>query len=192
VPALRPPAPAPGEEQSISLALVNTELTSRGAAVDLLADGRALVRWLRARTLPAPAASAITDDDLARMRELRQAVRAVLVARVERTRPPRSALGALNDAVALAPAVPRLSWGAEGPRREVTWPLDAAPLDVASAAIATDAVTSVFGRTGERMRACRAHGCRRLFIQDHGRRQWCCSACGDRVRFARHYRRMHS
>jgi predicted RNA-binding Zn ribbon-like protein len=191
VPALSPPAPAPGEEQSVALSLVNTELTSRGVAVDLLADARALARWLRARSLPAPAASAITDDDLARIRELRQAVRAVLVARVERTRPRCSSLGTLNDAVARAPQVPRLSWGAEGPRREATWPPQFAPLDVASAAIAADAVAAVFGRTGERLRACRAHGCRRLFIQDHGRRQWCCSACGDRVRFARHYRRMH-
>jgi predicted RNA-binding Zn ribbon-like protein len=192
VPALRPPAPAPGEEQSIALALVNTELTLRGVAVDLLADAGALARWLRARSLPAPAVSAITDDELARMSELREAVRAILVARVERTRPPRSALAALNDAVARAPQILRLNWGAEGPRREATWPPHTPPLDVACAAVATDAMTSVFGRTGERLRACRAHGCRRLFIQDHGRRQWCCSACGDRVRFARHYRRTHA
>jgi predicted RNA-binding Zn ribbon-like protein len=39
------------------------------------------------------------------------------------------------------------------------------------------------------LRACYAPGCVLYFVQDHPRREWCSTACGNRVRAARHYRR---
>ena len=64
-------------------------------------------------------------------------------------------------------------------------------LDIALAAIAQDAIATLIGETGPGLRACEAHGCIRLFIQEHARRRWCSTTCGDRVRVARHYRKVH-
>jgi predicted RNA-binding Zn ribbon-like protein len=185
------PSPAPGEARSIALALVNTELWPRGQAIDLLADGRTLARLLRDRGLPAPPATAIGEAELARVHALRAAIRAVFTARAGGARAPRAAVDEVNRAAALAPRTPRLVWGPDGPRQATTWPADAGPLEIALAWIAGDAIETVRGASGERLRTCDAHGCDRLFIQDHGRRRWCSRTCGDRVRFARHYRRTH-
>jgi hypothetical protein len=40
-----------------------------------------------------------------------------------------------------------------------------------------------------RLRACQAPGCVLYFVKDHPRREWCSTACGNRARAARHYRR---
>jgi predicted RNA-binding Zn ribbon-like protein len=186
-----PYSPAPGEDRSVALALVNTELSPRGEAIDLLPDGPALARWLRAHGLPAPPPASIGDDEVDRARGLRTAVRAVFAARAAGARAPRSAVAEINRAAALAPRVARLVWGPRGPRWATTWPAVAPPLEIALARLADDAIATVVGATGERLRACEAHGCNRLFIQDHGRRRWCSRTCGDRVRFARHYRKTH-
>ena len=39
------------------------------------------------------------------------------------------------------------------------------------------------------LRACHAPGCVLYFLKDHPRREWCSTACGNRARAARHYRR---
>jgi predicted RNA-binding Zn ribbon-like protein len=186
------PSPAPGEDRSVALALVNTEVAQRGEPVDLIGDGDALAEWLHRHELPAPRPSAIGDPGVARMRSLRTAIRALFTARTAGTRAPRSALAEINRAASLTPRVPRLTWDENGPRRATSWPADAEPFEIALATIADDAIATVLGATGERLRACEAHGCTRLFIQDHGRRRWCSRTCGDRVRFARHYRRTHA
>jgi predicted RNA-binding Zn ribbon-like protein len=186
------PSSAPGEDRSVALALANTELSPRGHTLELLPDGPALARWLRAHHLPAPPAAAIGEPDLDRVRALRTAIRDVFAARAGRVRAPHTAVSAVNRAAALTPRVPRLVWGAAGPRDEPSWPGAPDPLEIALATIAADAIATVLGTTGERLRACEAHGCNRLFIQDHGRRRWCSRTCGDRVRFARHYQRTHA
>lgn len=185
------PAPAPGEAQSLALALVNTQILSRGEEVDLLPDAQALRTWLRAHDLAAPAASSIGEPQLQSFRALRSAVRDVFLSRLNGTPARRSALTTINDAAAASPSVPRLSWSADGP--DVTTDSDpkAPALDVARATIAGSAIDTVMGEQGDRLRTCDAHNCIRLFIQDHGRRQWCSKGCGDRVRFARYYRKSH-
>ena len=40
-------------------------------------------------------------------------------------------------------------------------------------------------------RATHAPGCVLYFVQDHPRREWCSTACGNRARVARHYDRHH-
>lgn len=39
------------------------------------------------------------------------------------------------------------------------------------------------------LRACHAPGCVLYFVQQHARREWCSPECGNRVRVARHYAR---
>jgi predicted RNA-binding Zn ribbon-like protein len=185
------PTPAPGEERSIALALVNTELSPGGDPLDLLAQPSDLVRWLGARQVRRRSRAAATDADLARVYDLRAAIRTVFAARVGRARPSRPAVDQINHAAAAAPAASRLSWTADGPKVSIARPERKSWLDPILAEIAEDAVQTLLGDRGERLRICEAHGCNRMFIQDHRRRRWCSRACGDRVRFARHYRRTH-
>jgi predicted RNA-binding Zn ribbon-like protein len=185
------PPPAPGEDRSVALALVNTELERRGEKVDLLSDWPALARWLRGHGLPTERGADTRPSDLDRVRKLRAAVRLAFTARVEGQRPSRSALRQINSASALAVRVTRLSWNGDGPGSQTLWPPEAPRLEIALATIAEDAIETLLGDTGAHLRACEAHGCTRLFIQDHGRRRWCSKTCGDRVRVARHYRKLH-
>ena len=181
--------PAPGEDASSALALINTEIHPRGERVDLLPDGRALARWLRTRGLTSSRRASVPDEDLERMRRLRAAIRAAFTARAAGRRPPRAALTTINGAAARLASAPRLRWGDDGPSRETVWGDAAGPADRAFAEIAASAIDTLLGDRGDRLRLCEAHGCDRMFIADHLRRRWCSRTCGDRVRVARHYRR---
>jgi predicted RNA-binding Zn ribbon-like protein len=180
------PSPAPGEDTSMALALVNTEIEPRGQSVDLLPDARALAGWLRARGLKRGPSASIVDQDLRRMRELRTAIRAAFTARAARRRPPRTAIATINDAAALVPSAPQLRWNDDGPGRVTSWIEGARRTDVALAEIAADAISTLLGDRGDRLRLCEAHGCNRMFIAGHRRRRWCSRTCGDRVRVAHH------
>jgi predicted RNA-binding Zn ribbon-like protein len=184
------PPPAPGEERSLGLALVNTELAHRGEPLDLLGDEDAVSAWLSARGLGGSGSpAAVTAADADRLRSLRAAVRAAFVARIGGRPLDGESLATLNRAAAVGPRAPRLSWEPGGP--ELAWasPPAGAGVDVAIATIATDAIELVGGSLGDSLRACEAHGCVRIFLQDHGRRRWCSRTCGDRVRVARHYQK---
>jgi predicted RNA-binding Zn ribbon-like protein len=185
------PPPAPGEEISVALALVNTLVEPRGEEVDLLPDGRALSGWLRARGLNGGRAAAVPDGDLERMRELRAAIRMAFLARAAGRRPPRVAMTTINAAAALVPSTPRLRWNDNGPVKETLWLEGTRATDAAFGKIAADAISTLIGDSGDRLRLCEAHGCNRVFIAEHRRRRWCSRACGDRVRVARHYHRLN-
>jgi predicted RNA-binding Zn ribbon-like protein len=186
------PPPAPGEDTSTALALVNTQVEPRGETVDLLPDGHTLADWLRAHGLTGRRAVVIPDEDLERMRQLRTAIRKAFTARAAGLRPPRDAMTSINVAAALVPSAPRLRWVDGGPVEETVWPEGARATDVAIAEIAASAIRTLLGDSGTRLRLCEAHGCNRMFIADHQRRQWCSRTCGDRVRVARHYRKLKS
>jgi predicted RNA-binding Zn ribbon-like protein len=181
------PSPAPGEERSLGLALVNTELAHRGEPLDLLADGDDAAAWLEARGLGGSGPTGLTEADLGGVRALRAAIRAAFVARIDGKPLDRASLVRLNAAAAFGPRAPRLSWEVGGPELDWVRPGPGTGVDVALATIAADAIDVVSGPLGDSLRACEAHGCVRIFIQDHGRRRWCSRTCGDRVRVARHY-----
>jgi predicted RNA-binding Zn ribbon-like protein len=183
------PPPAPGEDTSSALALVNTEIEPRGRPVDLLPDGRTLADWLGARGLKTGRSAVIADQDLGRVRELRTAIRTAFTARAAGRRPPRTAIAVINNAAALVASTPRLRWSDDRPELDTVWDQGARPANVALAEIAANAIDTILGDRGDRLRLCEAHGCNRMFIQDHRRRRWCSRACGDRVRVARHYRK---
>jgi predicted RNA-binding Zn ribbon-like protein len=183
------PLPAPGEEASMALALVNTEVEPRGKRLDLLPDGRALASWLRTRGLTGRGVAAISEEDLERMRQLRAAVRTAFTARAAGRRPPPSTIASINKAAARSPSVPRLRWTDSGPAQDTVRPPSTRVIDAAFAEIAANAISTLLGDSGDRLRLCEAHGCNRMFVADHRRRRWCSRTCGDRVRVARHYRK---
>lgn len=187
IPGMPTPVPAPGEEGSPALALVNTELVARGEPLDLLPDQRAAAGWLSSRGPSRVSASALGEADLNTLRDLRAAVRSAFIARSKGKQPSRAAVSTINAAAEAAPRYPRLQWRGDEQIRAWSAPVDAPVTAVSLAAIAADAIDVITGPRGEILRECGASDCVRLFLQEHRRRRWCSRNCGDRVRVARHY-----
>ena len=183
-------ASIPGERDHPSLALVNSRHNSRTGMVDHLASREALAEWLAWRSLDAPShrAAATDDADLAAALALRDAARELLVAAVQGRAPAPSAVAAVNDAAAIAPAADQVHWNADGGPVRTRSAAAATDVQRALAAIAEDAIALVCDHRADLI-ACEAPGCVRLLLKDHPRRHWCSTRCGDRVRAARHYRR---
>jgi predicted RNA-binding Zn ribbon-like protein len=179
---------APGEAARPALALVNSRRRAPGGdAVDELASPDALRAWLAGHGLPTSAR--IDRAGPATMRELRDAVRELLVARIDGRLPDPAAVQAVNSASAAASTVFRLEWTDPAAPREVLDRRGAAGAAMAAALLAADAIDLVTGPDHADLRACAAPGCLRLLLKDHPRRQWCSTRCGDRVRASRYYHR---
>ena len=138
--------------------------------------------WLAAhRLLPTP--PALTDEDLARARSLREALRALLL--VNESCPlALEAAEAFDNAVASA----RLRARADAVGRLELLPADADGLDHAIGRLLSIVFAAQEHGTWPRLKACAQwHSA----LYDHTRNQsaaWCSSPCGARVR-ARHHRR---
>ena len=177
---------APGEDRHLALALVNSRRNGPGEPVDELADAAGMVAWLRAHGLEDPEAG---DAELAALRTLRDAVRRLLMARIEGGAPEREAVETVNAASAAAPTAPVLRWEPPDAPQAGRDPLGAGGATLARALVATDAIALVTGPEQAGLHACGAPGCIRLLLRDHPRRQWCSTRCGDRVRASRYYHR---
>ncbi|MCM1971655.1 MULTISPECIES: ABATE domain-containing protein [Streptomyces] len=183
-----PPPPAPGAEQYPALDFANSVYAVPGGHyVDLLGTPEGAEQWLVERGL-APADAGIREQCAAQLRSLREQVRALLAAHMDGTPAPSGALAAVNDALTRAPAAALLHWDpARGLHRRAAHPTDQI-LDHALAALATNAADLLTGPDAPRLTPCASPPCIRYFLR-HGRRQWCSTRCGDRVRAARAYAR---
>ena len=187
------PAGATGPEP-LSLRFANTRYAVRGQARDHIATPELLQAWLARHADELGAAPEVVPADVPAFADLRDAVRELIAVAI-----PVVVLGgdpapAHEDAVAL---LNRLSAGAP------TWPtlvradgrfqvIRRATGDgrtLALATLARDAITLLTGELAGGLRACGAAGCVQFFVKDHPRREWCSTACGNRVRAARHYLR---
>lgn len=179
-------SPAPGEDTSLALALVNTKLVGPdGGDLDLIGTPAEATRWLTDRVLGA--GTPIREADVARLAELRSAVHGLFTARADVREPDRHSVDVVNSAARAVARTPLVIWSPDGPRRE--WASSKAnSVDDAMARMAADAIDVVCGDRATTIRRCEAHGCVRLFLREHARRRWCSTTCGDRVRAARHYR----
>lgn len=173
-----------GEPLAIDLA--NTVMVvSEDEAVDLLTSPADLRRWLEAER-PRLGDCDFAIRHLDNIRALRDAVRRLLAASVEEASPPRQALEQVNAASAAAPIAPHLEPGNDGRLRAVERPREGDPIDLLLGSLARSAIALLAGAERERLHVCRAPSCGMFYL---GRRRWCCAACGNRARAARHYRR---
>ncbi len=183
----------PGEPTPVRL--MNTIWADRRGAHDSLTTPDELVAWLTAVGRLGRATRA-SPADLDRARRLRAALRhlAALVTadpRGETTTASRqAAVEAVNAAAAAAPDPPRIELKAGRLRRDPT--PGGPPIAAAVSAIAAEAIELLTRLDAPPLRACLAPGCVLYFVRDHPRREWCSTACGNRARAARHYRRHHA
>jgi predicted RNA-binding Zn ribbon-like protein len=148
--------------------------------VDLLADRDQLRRWLELE------ADRLGNCGFAlahagKLMELREAIRATLAAAARGEPLPANAVRRLNAASRGAPVAPQLA--ADGAGHEAVRGDRLARLH---GELARSAIALISGSERERLRICDAPSCGMFFV---GARRWCCAACGNRARAARHYRR---
>ncbi|MFE4603130.1 CGNR zinc finger domain-containing protein [Kitasatospora indigofera] len=186
--------------EPLALELVNTTFVLggvRGVLVDALRTPEDLGGWLAARAplfgeplRPALARATVTGAQVARFRELRQALRDLAAALVAGERPADAPVALLNSSARLAVSWPEFEPGSGGPARTVTRWSEPDPLLVALGEVAAAGVALLAGEESGQVRACPAPGCILYFVKSHGRREWCTVGCGNRVRVARHSRRL--
>ena len=173
-----------GEPLAIDLA--NTIMVVReGQSIDLLATPDDLRLWLDTEQ-ERLGDSTFAVAHLEEIQELRDAVRALLLARAEGERLPTDALARLNATSRGAAISPQLEADAHGTLTIVETPAGGRPIAALLAQLARAAIALLFAPESERLRVCTAPSCGMLFL---GARRWCCAACGNRARAARHYRR---
>lgn len=189
------PQPAiPGEEHSPALALVNSRHGHRTGPVEHLSRPDEALRWLAGRNLvDDEEAVAMTEVDVVGLHKLREAIREVLVARIEGRAPAADAVQEVNATASSAPVTPTLHWSMPGrPSRTWTPAPGSSGLDQARAKIAADVIDLLCGDRAHALYACGGPRCVRLFLRDHPRRRWCSSRCGERIRARRYYDRHRS
>ncbi|WP_371665222.1 MULTISPECIES: ABATE domain-containing protein [unclassified Streptomyces] len=181
--------PAPGADRYRSLDFADTAATlPAGQSYDLLATPESAMHWLAAHDLTTPDVQ-LYEVCAQRMRTLRAHVRALFAARVDSTTPPEESLRAVNEALMAVPTAPLLAWdGAQGLRRIQAHPTDRA-VNHALATLAADAADLLTSPDAGILAACGSAPCDRFLLRTHGRRHWCSTRCGDRVRAARAYAR---
>jgi len=169
-----------GEPLAIDLA--NTVMVVReDETVDLLAAPENMRRWLEAER-GRLGEYAFQPAHLDQIRALRRAIRELLGAAAKRNEVPIQALDRVNAASSAAPVALQLNdelIAAERAR-------DEASIDWLLGALARSTIALLAGSGREQLKVCGAPSCGMFFL---GARRWCCAACGNRARAARHYRR---
>lgn len=172
--------------ESLAIDLANTiMIVGQGEAIDLLASPQDLRLWLQAesdRLGDCTFAVAHLDE----IRALRDAVHSLLAASAEGATPLPRALASVNAASSAAATAPLLEPGADGALQLAEQAGGGDPLAQLLGRLARSAIALLSGPERELLHICRAPSCGMFFV---GARRWCCAACGNRARAARHYRR---
>jgi predicted RNA-binding Zn ribbon-like protein len=175
------PAPAPGEDRSVALALANTLVEGSRGTFDRLTNTADLHAWLRKRGLAKNASR--STSLLSDITNLRSDVRSLLKALITRVQPSIKVVQSLNNVAGATPVRATLQIKLMGTVAAKWQPI---AIDAPATTIARDLVVFLSSADARRLRICAADDCDRIFIQDHGRRIWCSDACGNRMRVQRH------
>jgi predicted RNA-binding Zn ribbon-like protein len=164
--------------EPLALDLVNTAWAENGAWRDVLADRAGHERWLRENDLTGPVGPAARRALL----QARDAIKATL------ERPGPTSFARLDDILERGRL--RVRAGKSGAREE---------LEVASEWrvpwLAARNLLRLLDEHPERIRPCANSDCVLWFLDTtrSGTRRWCSmSACGNRIKARRHYRRRHA
>jgi predicted RNA-binding Zn ribbon-like protein len=169
-----------GFEEALDVA--NTIAIVDGVEQDLLVDTGAFERWAEAaRKSPAltPAEASALLGARERLLDLREPIRALMAATVSDEPPPAAAVVELNRISRRAPLWVEY---AEGVLQERT---DATPIDRLLARYARSALELAAGHATRR---CPAPSCGMFYVPRRRQQRWCSQSCGNRARFARHYK----
>lgn len=160
--------------------LANTWYDAGSEVIDFLAEAAGARRWTARVTC------GDRVDDVRLLRQLRDAVRTLIVARTEGRPLDAAAVRIVNRHAAAACASVAMVAGARG---EVTARVLFRGDGRARAKLATSCVEVLTGT--DPVRRCEGPGCPLFFVQDHGRRRFCHAGCSHRARMQRYRGREH-
>lgn len=176
--------------EPVPVRLMNTVWADRYGVYDALRTRQDLAGWLAATGLEA---GPVTAGDVEAFRGLRDALRRLAALLTDDPRPAAAsplqdlarAVETVNHAAGTGPTGPWLRLRASQLQRDDTLHGPGGAL----ATVAARAVAVLTDTDSAPLSACQAPGCVLYFVKDHPRRGWCSTACGNRVRAARHYQR---
>jgi predicted RNA-binding Zn ribbon-like protein len=174
--------PAPGALVLVQ-DLVNT--VDREHGPDLLDDAAGFAEWLAHRGLQA---AAVTDDDLRNARELREALRGLLLANNGETEPP-------DARVVLEAAARRARLAARLPATGAALTPLAPGVDGALGQVVAAALVAMWDGTWTRLKACPRDVCHWAFYDrsPNASATWCAmSICGQRMKARAYYQRQRA
>jgi predicted RNA-binding Zn ribbon-like protein len=187
-----PTYPGPLRDEPLAVELHNTRYAAGGTMIDGLADEGSARAWLAGIAGRLPEGGAGREPTADELDALREPVREALHATLEGRAPGRRTIEAINGFSRRAPQARVARWRrGSSPALALDFG-NAGRSDIVLGALAADALELLSGPLRSELRACGAPGCVLLFVCDHPRREWCCAACGNRARQARHYARSRS
>lgn len=184
-----PLPPSPGAREHRSVDLVNSEVHLPGGQIhDALSTPEDTTTWLVQHGLVDEGA-VLQSYCQNRLVGLRHDLREAFVARTSGATVAPRVLDRINAALAAAPHTSLLRYApGEGFFRSLEHPTTQL-VEHAMSVIAEDAAALLAGDEARLLAQCEAEPCSRFLLKTHGRRQWCSTRCGDRVRAARSYAR---
>jgi predicted RNA-binding Zn ribbon-like protein len=166
--------------------LCNTIVVTPRGELDLLSTDQQLDVWIAAERGRIPSVRAAAGR-LHDVRNLRADLRALLYAHARRRPLPEAPRRRVNALSAAAPTYPTLDRAGSIIIKQACddpYPIFAAELARSAIQLVTNDDT--------RLAVCTAPSCGLLYPPDHPRQRWCCRACGNRARVARHAARQRS
>ncbi len=133
-------------------------------------------------------AADLSEDDLGRLRRLRERLRAVFHAQTD-----QEAVTLVNALLQEAQAIPLLTVTAAGPVA-LAWGANQHGYDALAARLAGALASHIASHRLRRLGICSAAPCACVFV-DHTRprtRKYCCDQCNDRAAAAAYYQRKHA
>lgn len=184
-----PLPPSPGAREHSSIDLVNSEIRiPDGSVHEALNTPQETTAWLISRGL-VPEGASLQSYCQNRLVGLRGDLRKAFTALISGIAVDPRVLDGINAALTAAPHTPLLHHvPGEGFFRSLEHPTTQL-IEHAMSVIAEDAAALIAGDDAPLLAQCEAEPCSRLLLKTHGRRQWCSTRCGDRVRAARAYAR---
>lgn len=163
--------------------LANSAYSTPAGRGDLLDSESSLAQWTATQRGRIPGVDGL-HRRLEQVRRLRDVVRSVLYAAASGSSLPPDGVAELNAISASSPTYRIL---VEGRMVEATAQTEQAePLAAFSAVVARSAIGLVGTAQAEHLKICEAPSCGMLFVGATARQVWCCHACGNRARVARH------
>lgn len=173
----------------LSVDFANSVACPSCRVADALSSADEFNRWVRAR--PIRPVRIAGSSEMRTLRRFRRDIRALLGACVSRTLPSAASLERVNSARRRASGHSELMW------HDGRWMImDRKTSDSAAEAVTGAVAQSVADLLASsdrlKLRACRGPGCNHFLLARNRHQIWCSpTGCGNRVRVARHYRKVH-
>lgn len=167
-----------------ALDVVNTVQMQRGIYTELIDSPADLQDWARLQGARLPEVIP-TDADTATFRATRDHMLSLLRAVASNLDVPRESVEHIDSIARRHPVTRQLDLGDGGGVGDVVGTRD--PIESLCARAVSAVIDLLNGPDRARLAVCDAPRCGQLFLRDRPNQQWCCSACGNRARAARHH-----